>query len=142
MASASRSSRRNLGPRPITESTPVDVRQWVPTSTFSRAVMWGNSLMFWNVLATPALVTRSGRRGSGLPRKDTSPDVGVTSPVRQLKNVVLPAPLGPISPTISPSPTVEVDGVDRQQPAEALGHRPGLEQRRHVDWAWSSSTGP
>ncbi len=105
MASASRSSRRNRGPRPITDSTPVDVRQWVPTSTFSSAVMCGKSLMFWNVRATPALVTRSGRRGSGLPRKDTAPDVGVTSPVRQLKNVVLPAPLGPMSPTISRSPT-------------------------------------
>src|SRR5438270_4912038 len=35
----------------------------------------------------------------------TRPLVGVRSPTRQLKKVDLPAPFGPISPTISPSPT-------------------------------------
>src|SRR5215467_11324862 len=33
------------------------------------------------------------------------PPVGVASPARQLKNVDLPAPFGPIKPTISPSTT-------------------------------------
>src|SRR5258708_22665541 len=35
----------------------------------------------------------------------TRPLVGTRSPTRQLKKVDLPAPFGPISPTISPSPT-------------------------------------
>src|SRR3954454_25323153 len=34
------------------------------------------------------------------------PDVGGRSPPRQLNIVDLPAPFGPISPTISPSPTL------------------------------------
>ena len=50
-------------------------------------------------------------------------------PVRQLKNVVLPAPLGPMSPTISPSLHAEVDVVDGRQAAEAHGHAPGLEDQ-------------
>src|SRR5262249_33657059 len=40
------------------------------------------------------------------PSKLTVPEVGVVSPARQLKNVDLPAPFGPIRPMISPSATV------------------------------------
>ena len=39
------------------------------------------------------------------PSKYTVPEVGGRSPVRQLKKVDLPAPLGPIRPSISPSST-------------------------------------
>ena len=38
----------------------------------------------------------------GLPRKLTRPLVGSYTPVMQLKAVVFPAPLGPMSATISP----------------------------------------
>ena len=38
--------------------------------------------------------------------KTTRPSSGRRSPRRQLKNVVLPAPFGPMSPTDSPSSTV------------------------------------
>src|SRR4051812_11722107 len=41
------------------------------------------------------------------------PVVGSVSPARQLKKVDLPAPLGPISPMISPSP------IDKSAPATA-----------------------
>ena len=41
------------------------------------------------------------------PSSTTRPLVGRYRPVRQLKNVVLPAPLGPISPMISPRWTVK-----------------------------------
>src|SRR5262249_14077153 len=37
------------------------------------------------------------------PSKCTAPEVGRRSPVRRLKNVDLPAPLGPMSPSTSPS---------------------------------------
>ena len=79
-----------------------DVRQYRPTMTFSSAVMFANRRMFWNVRAMPAMTTLRGRGGSTLPLSRTSPSVGRYMPVRQLKNVVLPAPLGPMSPTISP----------------------------------------
>src|SRR6266540_6804770 len=36
------------------------------------------------------------------PRKRIVPDVGLSNPVMQLTNVVLPAPLGPMTPRISP----------------------------------------
>src|SRR5438876_12149838 len=42
------------------------------------------------------------------PAKTTDPLVGEWKPLRRLKQVVLPAPLGPISPTISPVSTVRL----------------------------------
>ncbi len=73
--------------------------------TFSSAVMFANSRMFWKVRAMPARTTASGFGGRVSPLSVTWPSVGMYMPVRQLKNVVLPAPLGPMSPTISPSCT-------------------------------------
>src|SRR5580693_4124770 len=40
------------------------------------------------------------------PSNSTSPDVASRSPVRQLKNVDLPAPFGPIRPRMSPCSSV------------------------------------
>ena len=97
--------------------------------TFSSAVMLPNSRMFWNVRAIPACTTLRGFGGSRAPSNTTRPQVGRYSPVRQLKNVVLPAPLGPISPTISPAVDVEVHRVDGGQAAEPHGHVLGLQDR-------------
>src|SRR6516165_11196902 len=44
-------------------------------------------------------------RVTSTPSNSTRPVVGTVSPARQLKKVDLPAPLGPISPMISPSAT-------------------------------------
>ena len=46
-----------------------------------------------------------GRRVTSAPSKVTVPEVTGRSPVRQLKKVDLPAPLGPIRPRMSPSST-------------------------------------
>ena len=54
-------------------------RSWacIPTCTFSIDVIVRNSLMFWNVRAMPALVTRSARLAvMSLPSKTTRPVVG------------------------------------------------------------------
>src|SRR5437764_6811747 len=60
----------------------------------------------WKVRASPSRARSSGgRRVTSLPAKATVPEVTGRSPVRQLKNVDLPAPLGPIRPRISPSST-------------------------------------
>ena len=49
----------------------------MPTWTFSSAVMVRNSLMFWNVRAMPARVTRSARLAvMSRPAKRTRPVVG------------------------------------------------------------------
>jgi hypothetical protein len=53
--------------------------------------------MFWNVRATPSAVIWSGRLlVTSLPSKITLPSVGRYRPVNMLKNVVLPAPFGPM----------------------------------------------
>src|SRR6516225_10881422 len=55
----------------------------------------------------PARACASGdARVRSLPSKTIRPPLGMVSPARQLKKVDLPAPLGPISPMISPSLTV------------------------------------
>src|SRR5215470_9381231 len=60
----------------------------------------------WKVRASPSWARASGgRRVTSVSAKDTEPAVTGRSPVRQLKNVDLPAPLGPIRPRMSPSST-------------------------------------
>src|SRR5699024_2757295 len=64
--------------------------------------------MFWNVLAKPIPLILSGRLPfSSFISPSTFnlivPSVGLYTPVKRLKNVVLPAPFGPINPTNSPS---------------------------------------
>jgi hypothetical protein len=56
------------------------------------------------VRQTPAAVISSARRPIiDWPPSSILPSVGGKIPVIALKNVVFPAPLGPISPKISPS---------------------------------------
>src|SRR5581483_4476900 len=62
----------------------------------------------------PARACASGDlRVRSTPSNRMRPAVGSVSPARQLKNVDLPAPLGPIRPTISPAST------ERSAPATA-----------------------
>ena len=63
------------------------------------AVMSGKRRMFWKVRAMPAFATSCTALGLyGLPPSSKVPESGVYRPVSTLKNVVLPAPFGPISP--------------------------------------------
>src|SRR6185437_9533842 len=60
----------------------------------------------WKVRASPSRARASGGwRVTLWPEKATLPEVTGKSPVRQLKKVDLPAPLGPIRPRMSPSST-------------------------------------
>src|SRR5215468_1702608 len=80
-----------------------------PTMTFSSAVISGNSRMFWKVRAMPMRVISCFLRPvTTCPRKRIWPAVGWYTPVMALKQVVLPAPFGPISPKISPSCSVKL----------------------------------
>ena len=49
-----------------------------------------------------------GRPNKGSPSKTMSPSSGRNWPQTQLNNVVLPAPLGPTRPTLSPGLTSKV----------------------------------
>ncbi len=100
----------------------------MPTRTFSSAVMFWKRRMFWNVRPMPRCVNACG----GLPVMSsplncTRPAVGLYTPVSMLKNVVLPAPFGPMSETIEPLGNDEVDVVDRDEPAELLAEHLRLE---------------
>ena len=55
-------------------------------------------------------------------------------PVMQLKNVVFPAPLGPISATISCRLIVEIHLVERAQAAEIFGQIGYFEHRGVHAW--------
>ncbi|MNT79607.1 hypothetical protein D3C72_2189600 [compost metagenome] len=84
-------------------NTPLRVRTWRPIITFSRAVMLWNRRMFWKVREMPASTTLCGLLiRSGLPSNITRPCSARYNPVSTLNRVVLPAPLGPSRPRISP----------------------------------------
>ena len=80
----------------------------------------------WKVRASPSRARASGgRRVTSAPAKvHACPRSTGRSPVRQLKKVDLPAPLGPIRPRMSPSSTDDRGVVDRLEGAERLGDVP------------------
>jgi len=56
--------------------------------------------------ATPsALISRGGRPAIDVPPSRTRPRLGASTPAMTLSSVDLPAPLGPMTPTISPRST-------------------------------------
>src|SRR5437763_11861386 len=74
--------------------------------TLSKMVMSGNVAGIWKVRPMPSRAWVSGdARVTSWPPNRTDPAVGTRSPERQLKNVDLPAPFGPMRPMISPSRT-------------------------------------
>src|SRR5258707_9917442 len=73
---------------------------------FSSTEILANGWVIWNVRTMPAAQIRCG--GSPVmsrPSSVTRPALGAWKPAMAANRVVLPAPLGPISPTISPAPT-------------------------------------
>src|SRR5690349_18064452 len=81
-------------------------RRKAPTMTFSRMVMSSNVAGIWKVRPMPRRACASaGALVTSLPSNAMRPADGTMSPAMQLKKVDLPAPLGPISPTISPCVT-------------------------------------
>ena len=68
----------------------------------------------------PFIEIRSGERPViSSPLNRMRPEVGASTPVRQLKNVLLPAPFGPIIARISSAVDLEIDVVDRGEAAKA-----------------------
>ena len=74
------------------------------TRTFSRTVSDPKASRRWKVRPMPIRERRcTGVRVTALPLNRTAPLVGRCSPLITLKQVVLPAPLGPIRPVIRPA---------------------------------------
>ena len=72
-------------------------------STLSRTDRLGKSCATWNERRMPRRVTsRGGMRVISTPRNRMTPSSGLRYPVTMLMKVVLPAPLAPMMPTVSP----------------------------------------
>ena len=72
------------------------------------------------------------RAGSRSPKIRTSPSCTGVSVVSTRTTVVLPAPLGPSRPTVSPALHLEVQVVDRGEVAVAVGQVAAVDGRRAV----------
>ena len=78
-----------------------------PAITFSTTVMAGKGCTTWKVRAMPRAEIWNGfRRWIGSPLCRISPELAGCTPVMMLTSVLLPAPLGPIRPTIWPGSSV------------------------------------
>jgi len=93
--------------------------------------MCGNRRIDWKVRATPRATIALGRRPTRLaPSNVMLPPSGRMSPVTTLKNVVLPAPLGPIRPMMAARGTSRSTSFTATMALEAPGEPAHLEERR------------
>src|SRR6516165_7174848 len=65
-------------------------------------------------------IARGARRSIGSPSNRTRPAVARRTPVIRSNSVLLPAPLGPISATVSASPTVKLTSSTATSPPKVL----------------------
>ena len=97
-----------LSARPHSSSTSTSRRRSplarLPTCTFCATVSRMNGRGTWLARATPARAMRwVGQALTETPSSSTSPESGRISPSSVLSRVLLPAPLGPMTPTTSPA---------------------------------------
>jgi hypothetical protein len=79
-------------------------REWTAERTFSVTLRRGKMLLIWKAREMPMRVTLwGGQLVMSWPSKTTRPPSGAWYPVRRLKKVLLPAPLGPMIADCSPS---------------------------------------
>src|SRR6266545_4094198 len=104
----------------------------------------GKMLVRWNERAMPRCATPCGGvPAMSRPSKTIRPEVGACCPVSRLKNVVLPAPLGPITECSEPSSTSIVtsltavrapnDLVRRSVLTRGIGPDPPAPEEEHHD---------
>src|SRR5262249_27856712 len=108
--------------RPFRVASPnVRVRARAPTRTFSKMGSPWNGFTIWKVRASPRWHT--WRRLSprvDTPSKRTSPTSVARNPEMRWNSVVLPAPFGPMSPTISPGATSKLTPETACSPPKRL----------------------
>src|SRR5437016_5274387 len=85
--------------------------------TFSSTVAFGRMLVIWYERAMPLREMRSGDAPVMYsPPNRICPEEGRNTPVRQLKNVLLPAPFGPIIARTSPRSTAKLTRLSAVRP--------------------------
>ena len=95
-------------------------------------VIVGNSAASWNERIRPSRAAPSGPSGGHVAPVEARPGraSGRVKPPSSSNVVVLPAPFGPMRPTVSPARTPKRHVADRAHAAEALAQTPRLEQGR------------
>src|SRR5213593_2510452 len=89
--------------------------------TFSKTVSLGKMLVRWNERPMPRRQTSCGASPvMSRPFRITAPASGRRWPVTRLKNVVLPAPFGPMIAAIWPRATPSVTPATAWKPSKAL----------------------
>src|SRR5687767_8720784 len=89
--------------------------------TFSSTVDSANSVAAWKVRAIPRRQISDGRSpDTRAPLNRISPEDSGSTPVTRLKTVLLPAPLGPMTPWIVPGVTVIERSVTACRPPKRL----------------------
>ena len=87
----------------------VPLNSCAATIRLSRTDSLPNTCSVWNVRPMPRRDSSSGDRPvMSSPANSTAPDVGRICPRMLLNSVVLPLPLGPMTPTISPGPSLKL----------------------------------
>lgn len=87
----------------------------------SSTLAMSNSAVVWKVRATPRRATSSVRSAvTSRPSSVMVPDVGRCVPLMRLKNVVLPAPLGPMIALILPGSMVVLTSLTAARPPKRL----------------------
>ncbi len=91
------------------------------TRTFSSTVKCGNTAEIWNERTMPRrAICAGGSRVMSRPLKRMLPRVGSRNLVSRLKQVVLPAPLGPMSAWMSPRATFRLTLLTATKPLNSL----------------------
>ena len=97
------------------------VRRYPPRATFSSTVMSGIIFTCWKVRDMPRrAMSREGSPAIDSPRNCTAPRVRGSTPVTRLNVVDLPAPLGPIRPTMSPAWIWKLTSFTATRPPNSL----------------------
>ena len=111
---------------------------------FSRTVSSGKISVIWKVRAMPQPTRARGQqRGDVLVRRSTMrPAVGAKKPLIRLKNVVLPAPFGPITARSSPGSTVIETSSTATRLPKCLVTLLDLEQAHARAFRWSMPSTP
>src|SRR5476649_426919 len=89
--------------------------------TFCKTDKWGKTAEIWNERITPMRAIWAGLAAvMSLPLNKICPEVGARNLVSKLKQVVLPAPLGPIKAWIWPRSTFKLTSLTAVNPLNSL----------------------
>ena len=90
----------------------------------------------WNVRRTPHRARRkSAMARMSSPKARTCPPMGRTNPLSTLKNVVLPAPFGPMSPQVPPGNDSVIRSIGMTPPKRTVSSSTSITRPAPAAWA-------